>query len=398
MTTIPRVFVRPRAARPFFARHPWVFATSIEKLEGDPPPGGEVDVMTHDGVFIARGLYNPSSGIRVRLYRWEREPIDEAFLRERLRIAVDLRVRVLGLGGRGRATRLVFSEGDGLSGLTVDRFDRGLVAQFSGLGLYLRKETILDALLAIVPDVDSITIKGDRSTAEAEGLTVEEGLARGRVSEGETIIEENGVRYSLDLGGGQKTGFYIDQRENRRVVAGFARNRDVLDLYCYSGGFGLNAAMHGGAKSILGVDSSGPAIELARRNAKINGVEIAEYVEDDVSGRIRILAETGRTFGLVVCDPPKFVRHPKHLEKGLKTYLRLNRSAIDLVEPGGILATCSCSGAVDRELFAQVLAQASELARRPIRILEIRGQAADHPVSAACLESEYLECVICAVE
>ena len=196
---------------------------------------------------------------------------------------------------------------------------------------------------------------------------------------------------------GQKTGFYLDQRENRRVVAGLASGRSVLDLYCYTGGFAINALKNGGATSALGVDSSATAIGHARRNAEANGLGGAMFEVGDVSETIERLRGAGRTFGLVVADPPKFARHPKGVERAVKAYLGLNRAAIALVEPDGILATCSCSGLVDRGLFADILGQVAELSGRTIQILDQRGQAADHPVSASCLETDYLKCFVCRV-
>jgi 23S rRNA (cytosine1962-C5)-methyltransferase len=392
---LPRVVIKRRAARPFFARHPWVFVTSIERVEGAPLPGVEVEVVSAEGQFIGRGLFNPHSAIRVRLYRWEEQPIDETFLEARVHAAANWRVNGLGLNGPNLGARLVFSEADGLSGLTVDRFDRWLVAQFTGLGLYLRREPILKALAAL-PDVEGIILRGDRTTAEAEGLSVAEGLAHGTLPTEPVRIIEHGISYEVDLTAGQKTGFYLDQRDNRRAVAGFAAGRSVLDLYCYSGGFALNA-LRGGAVDALGVDSSAPAVALASRNAEANGLGHARFEVGDVSEAVEGLRQSGRRFGLVICDPPKFARHPKGLEKAVRAYLALNRAVVDLIEPDGLLATCSCSGLVERGLFADILGQVAERSGRVVQILEQRGQAPDHPVSASCLESDYLKCNLCRV-
>lgn len=395
MASLPRVVIRRRSARPFFARHPWVFVTSIERVEGDPGPGDEVEVVSSEGQAIARGLFNPSSSIRVRLYRWDGGPIDDDFLARSIRAAARWRAEGLGLRGPEVGARLVFSEADGLSGLTVDRFGRRLVAQFTGLGMYARREAILDALMGL-PDVDAVAVRGDRSTAEAEGLRVDESLARGSPPAGPTRVVEHGIAYEVDLESGQKTGFYLDQRDNRRAVAALARGRSVLDLYCYSGGFALNA-LKAGAADVLGVDSSGPAVALARRNAEANGLGAARFEVGDVLATVERLRAEGRRFGLVVCDPPKFARNPKGLEKAVRAYLNLNLAAVGLVEPDGVLATCSCSGLVDRGLFADLLGRVAERSGRPIQILDQRGQAADHPVSASCLEGDYLKCFVCRV-
>ncbi len=201
----------------------------------------------------------------------------------------------------------------------------------------------------------------------------------------------------MDLKAGQKTGFYLDQRDNRRAVAAYCRGRRVLDLFCYTGGFALNALKHGGAEAVLGIDGSAPIIEIARHHAVINHLGRARFEAADVFDTLATLRANGERFGVVICDPPKFARHARGVEDALKGYLRLNRAALDVLEPGGVLVTCSCSGLVDRGLFADVLGQVAELSGRSIQILEQRGQAPDHPVSASCLETEYLKCFICRV-
>lgn len=391
-----KVTIRPRRARPFFARHPWVFVTSIERVEGHPGPGQEVDVFSHEGQFIARGLYNPHSAIRVRLYRWDGGPLDEPFWTERLAQAVHLRHSVLRLGGPGAAYRVVSSEGDGLSGLTVDRYDRWLVAQFSSLALFDQR-ALLGRLLAEQTGVEGVLLRVDRSVAEAEGLHTTEDLLHGTAPAEPVVIEENGISYVVDLRAGQKTGFYLDQRDNRRAVARFCEGRRVLDLFCYSGGFALNALRHGGASHVLGIDSSAPAIALARENAVRNHLPQARFEAAEVMPTLEALRARGEHFDVVVCDPPKFARHARAVDDALKGYLRLNRAAVDVLAPDGVLVTCSCSGLIDRGLFASLLGQVAELSGRPIQILDQRGQAPDHPVSASCLESEYLKCLICRV-
>jgi 23S rRNA (cytosine1962-C5)-methyltransferase len=391
----PRVVLKPRRARPFFARHPWVFAGSIQRVEGEVGPGAEVAVVSSEGQFVARGLFNPQGAIRVRLYRWEDAPLDEPFWRGRLETALRLRTGVLGLDAPGGSYRAVFSEADGLSGLAVDRYDRWLVAQITSLALFERRDLLL-RLLAELTGAEGIAVRTERGIAEQEGLRIPEGLGLGTLPEGPIELVEHGITYLVDLRAGQKTGFYLDQRDNRRAVAAYARGRRVLDLFCYTGGFGLNA-LHGGAEHVLGIDSSAPAIELARRNAVANGMARARFEVADVFDALERLRASGPDFGLVILDPPKFARHPKAVEDAMKAYLRLNRAAVDVLAPDGVLVTCSCSGHVDRELFAAMLAQVAELSGRPIQILERRGQGADHPVAASCLETEYLKCFICRV-
>jgi 23S rRNA (cytosine1962-C5)-methyltransferase len=395
MTTVT---LKPRRARPFFARHPWVFADSVGHVEGDPEPGAEVAVRSHEGTFIARGLYNPRSLIRVRLYRWEDAPLDEPFWAGRLAAAIRLRREVLPPAEDRSAGRLVFSESDGLSGLSVDRYDRWLVAQFTSLALYERRELLLRQL-AEQAGAEGILLRTERGVAGLEGLELkpQHDAAVGALPDGPIAIVEHGLTYRVDPRAGQKTGFYLDQHENRRAVAGYLRGRRLLDLFCYTGAFGLAALRHGGATSVLGVDSSAPALALARENAAANGIEAARFEEGDVLPTLRRLASEGERFGAVICDPPKFARNPRAIEDALKGYLRLNRAALDVLEPDGVLVTCSCSGHVDRQLFAELLGQVAEQSGRPIQILEQRGQAADHPVSASCLETDYLKCFVCRV-
>ena len=396
MASLPRVVIKPRRARPFFARHPWVFVNSIERVEGDPAPGDEVAVVSYEGQPIGRGLFNHRSAIRVRLYRWDDGPIDEEFLAGKLADALSMRVGLPGLGGPKSACRVVFSEADGLSGLTVDRFDRWLAVQFTSLALFERRELLLRHLVEITSS-EGIILRGEKGIPSQEGLKVEEGVVFGDLPEGPIEIVENGVTYEVDLKTGQKTGFFLDQRDNRRAVSSYAKGRRVLDLFCYTGGFSLNALQLGEATSSLGVDSSERAIESARRNAIANHARSARFEVADVFDTLESMRRSGERFGMVICDPPKFARHPKAVEEAVKGYLRLNRAAVEVLEPGGVLATCSCSGLVDRMLFLDILGQVAELSGHPIRILEQRGQAADHPVSASCLETEYLKCVIAQV-
>ncbi len=351
-TTVGRVIIRSRRARPFFARHPWVFDTSIDRIEGNPEPGEEVSVVSSDRKFIARGLYNPGSAIRVRLYRWDDGPLDEAFWSARLGSAVRLRRDVMQLDRAGSAYRLVFSEGDGLSGLTVNRYDRWLVAQFTSLALYHRRDLFL-GLLGDLTGAEGILARTERGIASREGLLTGEETKTGSIPDGPVEIVENELKYRVDLRSVQKTGFYLDQRENRRAVAGYCQGKRVLDLFCFTGAFGLAAIKHGGAEEVIGIDSSAPAIERARVHAAINGVERARFEIGDVLKLLERLRSEGRRFDVVICDPPKYAPQAKDVEHALKAYLRLNLAALDVLGPDGILATCSCSGSVGRELFVR---------------------------------------------
>jgi 23S rRNA (cytosine1962-C5)-methyltransferase len=332
------------------------------------------------------------------LYRWDEGPLDESFWTERLQTAISLRHEILGLGSADTAYRLVFSEGDSLSGLTVDRYDRWLVAQFSSLGLHARRDQLLGWLHQRVGvEVEGIIARTDRGIAEQEGLDPRDVFTWGSIPDEPVPVVENGLTYQVDLRAGQKTGFYCDQRDNRQAVARYCQGKRVLDLFCFTGGFTFNALRHGGALMALGVDSSAPSIALARRNAAINQLDRAAFEAGDVFQVLEGLKSRAERFDVVICDPPKYARHAKDLQNALKGYLRLNLAALEVLEPGGILATCSCSGHINRAVFAELLGQVAEQSDRPIQILDQRGQGPDHPISTACPETEYLKCFLCRV-
>jgi 23S rRNA (cytosine1962-C5)-methyltransferase len=402
---LPRIILKAGRARPFYGRHPWVYAGAVENVEGEPADGAEIDVCSHTGNFVARGFYNSKSKIRVRLYSWSADRrLDRDFFRERLASAIHLRRNILGLDGPGKACRLVFSESDGLSGCTVDRYDRWLVVQFTGLGIAQHREMLAE-LLAELTGAEGIFLRTERGIGRLEGLELQDGPLLGKVPTEPVVIEELGepdgvspraLRFLVNIAEGQKTGFYLDQRDNRRAVAHLAAGRRVLDAFCYSGGFALHAAQ-AGAREVIGVDVSEPALALARQNAQLNGLANVSFVRADVFNHLDVLRGSGEKFGLVVLDPPKFARARHAIEDALRGYRRLQTLAMQLLEPDGILVTCCCSGLITADMLEDLLAQLAAEERREVQILERRGQAADHPVSAACLETSYLKCLICRV-
>jgi 23S rRNA (cytosine1962-C5)-methyltransferase len=388
------IVLKPRKATPFYARHPWVFDSAVERIEGEADDGDIVDLVSEKRKFIARGILNRHSRLMVRLYTWQAsQAIDDDFWQQRIERAVALRSQ-LGYDQPTSAGRLVYSEADGLSGLIVDRYAGHLVVQVNSLGVALRADRLVE-LLARQLAPDSITLRCDAGIAKAEGITLAEGLCWGQLPGGLVFIEEHGLRYGVDLVSGQKTGFYLDQRENRRVAAGYLRDRQVLDLFCYSGGFSLTASRLGGAREVLGIDTSDKAVALARANAELNGVSNAHFERGDGFTALDEFLSAGRRFQAIVLDPPKFTRSRQSVDEALRAYHRLNRVAVDLLEPGGILVTCSCSGSVSREEFLQMLAVVSQKCSRDLQVLEQRGASPDHPVSPTCPESEYLKCFIC---
>lgn len=388
----PRVILQPRRARPFYGRHPWVYAGAIAAVEGTPADGDVVDLISHAGQFVARGLYNSRSKIRVRLYTWDADvPLDRAFFRSRLEDAIELR-RLLRLEGPRQACRLVFSEGDGLSGCIIDRYDRWLALQFTSLGLAQRREWIVEALVDLLQPT-GIYQRTERGIGQIEGLEAHDELLWGEAPPGPIEIEEGGVRFLVNLAEGQKTGFYLDQRDNRQAAAPLAKERRVLDAFCYTGGFGLHAA-RAGAVSVLGLDRSEPALQLASENASLNRLENLTFLRGDVFDELNTLAEQGERFGMVVLDPPKFARTRNAVEEALRGYRRLQTLALRLLEPHGFLITCCCSGLITMDMLEDLLAQLAAEEKRAVQILQRRGPAPDHPVSVACLESHYLKCLI----
>lgn len=392
----PRVVLAPGREAPFLGGHPWLFSGAIAAVQGAPEDGAEVDVVTADGSFVARGLYNARSQIRVRLYAWRDVDLDAGFFADRIADAVRLRTDVLGLGDPEGACRLVFSEGDGLSGLTVDRYGRYLSVQFTSLALALRREALVPELLERT-GAEGVVLRTEKGILEEEGLELRDGPLAGSVPDAPVEIADGGLHYAVDLRTGHKTGFYLDQRDNRARAAAYAEGRTVADVCCYSGGFSIAAAA-AGATRVTGVDSSESALALAAANADRNGVsERADFVRSDAFKWLEAQSAEGRRYDQVVLDPPRFARTRKGVRQALKAYERLNRLALSVLEHDGILVTCSCSGRVSAQEFSGAVGRAAAAEGRAVQILEARGQAPDHPVSATCPESAYLKCLICRV-
>ena len=390
------VVLKPKRALPFFSRHPWVYAGAIGPGP-EPPVGAVVDVRSDTGKFIARGLYNAESRIRIRLYSWDANvPLDGQFWKARISEAIELRQRLFRGTPTEHACRLICSEGDGLSGLTVDRYGDYLIVQWTSQALAVRQEEILD-LLTEQLQPQGIWLRTEKGIGEVEGLAIRDGLLRGTAPPESLLIEENGATFEVDLKEGQKTGFYFDHRDNRAAAARYMRDANVLDLFCYTGSFGLVALKHG-AKSVTAVDASETALAIGRKNAERNGCSDRITWEcANIFRKLEELQAAKQQFDAVILDPPKMARNAGGLDKAMRGYFSLNRMAIDLLPPGGILVTSSCSGLVTREAFEQTLTQVGLNAGRRMQILESRGPAPDHPVSIYCPENNYLKCVICRV-
>lgn len=391
MTTLR---LKPKRHFPFLARHPWVHAHALADEGLNLDRGDLVDLVDNDGRFVARGLINPTGKLRVRLYSFdEAVSVDETLICGRIDAAIARR-RMSGPALPNGGERLVFSESDLLSGLIVDRYADALSVQFTSGALLRFDEAILNHLQSVT-DAKGIMVRMDEKTAKFEGV---EPMARwhGGVERDTVTYRENDLSLTVDLSGGQKTGGYLDQRDNHAAAAKYLNGRRVLDVCCYHGGFGLVAAKSGAA-SVTAIDSSMPALEVADRTAKANGVDSIDFVQGDCFEVLDDMVENSQTFDAVILDPPRFAGSRRQVDAAMRAYHRLNSTAVKLLPPGGILVTCSCSGRVDSVDFLQMLSDVGRTARRDLVILEFRGAAADHPVAVSCPESRYLKCAIASV-
>ena len=383
------IHLRAGKERSLLRRHPWVFEGSVDSGRADA--GETVRVEAGDGRFLAWGAYSPTSQIRVRAWSFdEAERIDAAFFARRIARAIAVRLR---LAVASDGVRLIHAEADGLPGLVVDRYGDTLVAQFLSAGAQRWKATLADALLGATGST-RLYERSDSGVRGLEGLPPEAGWLRGD-GPTELTINEHAWRLTLDIASGHKTGLYLDQRENRKIFADAVRRfavRQVLNCYCYTGGFTL-AALAGGAQSVLSVDSSAPAIERARSNVVLNGFDLvrAEFADADVNATLRACIDEGRAFDAIVLDPPKFAPSAAHAERAARAYKDINRLALKLLVPGGLLFTFSCSGGIGAELFHKIVAGAGLDAGVDGFIVQRLGAAPDHPMTITFPEGEYLK-------
>jgi 23S rRNA (cytosine1962-C5)-methyltransferase len=371
------------------AGHPWIYRSEIARTEGEATPGAIAVVRDHRGRFLGQAMLNLTSQIAARLLSRIEEPIDKAFVERRLREALARDCR--SATGPG-ACRVVFGEGDRLPGLIVDRYGDLLVIQILTAGMERLREAILGALRRVL-EPRAIYERSDASARKLEGLELRTGFAWGTGETG-VWIREGDLAFFADVAAGQKTGFFLDQRENRQVVKRLARGRDVLDCFCYSGGFSVSAGAGGGA-SVVGIDISAEALSWAERSAERNGLgACCAFVPANAFDQLRAFGREGRRFGMVILDPPAFTKGREALAGALRGYNEINLRAMKLLSPGGILVTCSCSYHVDAPTFLDMLRAAAADARREFRLLELRTQAADHPILLAAKETQYLKCAI----
>jgi 23S rRNA (cytosine1962-C5)-methyltransferase len=391
-----KLILEPKRERSLLRRHPWVFTGAVQTMEGSPQPGETVDIVSSAGSFLARAAYATGPHIRARVWTYADEPVHDAFFQGRIASAIQRRTSQ-SPAGLPEAARLVFGESDGLPGLTVDKYGAFAVCQFHSAGADRQKGTIV-RLLQEALGCKGIIDRSDDGIRAQDGLPPSQGVLAGEPPSEPIEIREAECRYFVDIAHGQKTGFYLDQRLNRSLLAEYAAGRDVLNAFCYTGGFSVNA-LRGGARHVLNLDSSGPALELARRNMELNGANAGAYenVEGDVFKVLREYRDRARSFDLIVLDPPKFAESLGQLGKASRGYKDINLLAIKLLRPGGVLFTFSCSGAMPEDLFQKIVADAALDARRELWFERKLGQAPDHPVLSGFPEAAYLKGFVCRV-
>jgi 23S rRNA (cytosine1962-C5)-methyltransferase len=386
----PLIVLREGREKSLQRRHPWVFSGAIEYIDGVPKSGDTLPVRDSAGNFLAWAAYNADSQITARVWSWhEKNVIDASFFRTKIAGALETR-RTLMLKQSGNGVRIIHGESDGLPGLIVDKYGDVLVMQLGSAGPEHWRETLADILQELCSPV-CIYERSDSDGREREGLPQRCGVVRGDLP-AQVEVVENGIRFAVDVAAGQKTGYYLDQRDNRAFTGAFAQDKDVLNCFCYTGGFSLYA-LRGGAKSVLSIDSSQEALQLAQDNVALNGLDAskAEWQCADVFEALRKLRDQNRKFDLIVLDPPKFAPTAAFAEKASRAYKDINLLGFKLLRPGGLLFTYSCSGGINDDLFQKIIAGAALDAGVDAQIVKKLHAAADHPVLLSFPEGAYLK-------
>lgn len=392
-----RVFLKAGRDKSLRRWHPWIFAGAIAKVEGEPQVGETVDIVSADGQVLGRGAFSPRSQILVRVWTFDpAEEVDAAFFRMRLGRAIAARTPLI-QGGTTNAYRLVNAESDGLPGLIVDQYDEFLVCQFLSAGTEVWRQTVVEALAELVA-CRGIYERSDVDVRSKEGLCPRTGLLWGQSPPELVEIREGPCRFLVDLIHGHKTGFYLDQRENRALAARYCQGMEVLNCFAYTGAFTIWALL-GGAAAVTNIESSAEALALARRNLALNGIDsgAAEFIQGDAFQELRRLRDGGRQFDVVILDPPKFADSQAQVPKASRGYKDINLLAFKLLRQQGVLITFSCSGLIAPELFQKIVADAALDAGRSAQIIARLGQACDHPVALSFPEGGYLKGLVCRV-
>ena len=392
----PKIFLKKDRDRSVRQRHPWIFSGAIERIEGSPGIGETVDILSAEGEFLGRAAYSPQSSIRARMWAWDDAEIGNAFFESRIKRAIEARLGLM-IAESDNALRLVHAESDGLPGVVVDRYGDVLVLQCLTAGAERWRDVIVTSLLKVT-GLDTIFERSDVDVRELEGLPKRTGILHGADIADRIIIQENGIRFGVDVKTGQKTGFYLDQRRNRQRVRELVAGKSVLNCFCYTGGFSLYALV-GGASKVVSVDSSGSALEIGRENLALNGFSMdqAGLMEGDVFLLLRRFRDEARKFDAIILDPPKFAPTAAQAEKAARGYKDINLLAFKLLNPGGLLFTFSCSGGISAELFQKIVAGAALDAKVDARIVETLAQGPDHPVALNFPEGAYLKGLVCQI-
>ena len=368
--------------------HPWIFRSDIDRVEGAFEPGDVVDVYSAKGRFVARAFYNPASQIALRVLTLREEPVDDAFIRRRVRQAIDYRRSFADL----RSCRMIFAESDRLPALIVDSFGGVLVVQCLALGMERWKQTVVDALVEELHP-DGIWERSDVPVRRLEGMEETTGLLYGSVPD-RVEMTENGIRFLVDVKQGQKTGFFLDQKENRAAIAPFVKGKTVLDCFTHTGSFALHAG-HYGAADVTGVDISAYACQFASENAALNHLEDrVHFTEANAFDLLSQESRGGARYDVVILDPPAFTKSRSTVERATRGYKEINLRAMKMIHPGGYLVTCSCSQHISPDAFMQIVKEASHDAHVLLRQVEYRTQGRDHPILPASPETCYLKCGI----
>jgi len=392
------ILLKPGREKSVRRHHPWIYSGAIEKVEGDPQPGETVTVFGSTREPLALAAYNPGSSIVARIWSWEfTEEINKSFFKNKLRKAIDQRRRNPFLQKSTNAFRLLYAESDQLPGLVLDQYDQWLVVQLLTAGVEYWKNELVEAIKEVT-EIENVFERSDLDVRRLEGLSERTGVLSGEEPPELIEIVENGIRYLVNIKSGQKTGFYLDQRENRQKICEYAFEKRVLNCFCYTGGFSLNS-LKAGAAEVVSIDSSADALELGQKNALLNGCRLGHmtWYEADVFQQLRRYRDEGRTFDLIVLDPPKFAPAMRNVSRAARGYKDINRLAFKLLEPGGILFTFSCSGGISMPLFQKIVADAALDAGVQAQIIQKLHQASDHPIALNFPESEYLKGLICQI-
>lgn len=393
-----RIYLNIGREKSLLRKHPWIFSKAVNKIKGNPMFGDTVDVFDNKGNWLAKGAYSPESQIRVRVWSFNpNEEIDKDFFLNKLKSAQSRRDWFINRDGL-TGYRLIAAESDGLPGITIDKYDNIIVCQLLSAGAEFQRYTIVACLQELYPDC-AIYERSDVDVRRKEGLEPTTGWLTEPLDSTEVIIKEHGLNIHVDVKEGHKTGFYLDQRDSRKAAANYAKGKSVLNCFSYTGTFALHCAAND-AKEVINVDVSQTALDLAKRNLEINGLENAnvKFVKEDVFQLLRKYRDEKRKFDMIILDPPKFVDSKAQLTRACRGYKDINMLAMQLLNPNGTLLTFSCSGLLDASLFQKVVADAALDARKNVYFVERLHQAADHPVGSQYPEGYYLKGLVCQVQ